>query len=105
MDRLRRHILNELVFDIDGDQFVITPEVKDKIRILEKLSAEKSKESSLQVFREYLVTKFVESVEDADQQVIEDFVDSNIDILIQQLSIGFKLAKPEQFQTKTDSPN
>lgn len=104
MERLRRHVMNELVFEIDGDQFVIEPKVEDKIRLLEKVSSQKDKGQNITIFAEYLIEKFTEAGEDSDVELVKSFVYSNIETLIKQLSIGFKLAKPEDFEQK-EVPN
>lgn len=104
MDRLRRHVFNELVFVIDKEEFVVNPKVGDKIRLLETIS-KADKGAHIPVFTNYITELITNASDDADPAVIEAFVDSNIEELIKQLSIGFKLAKAEQFTEKVTDPN
>ena len=104
MERLRKHILNELVFNIDGDEFVVHPLVGDKVRLLEKVG-KAPKGEHIKVFTDYIKELIQRDAEDIDEGIIDGFVDSNLDELIKQLSIGFKLAKPEQFEVASNEKN
>jgi len=107
MEKLRKHILNELVFELDGEEVLSAkPVVGDKTKLLTSVSGLKETETdkATALYEDHLYEIFARELKD-DPDFTEDdlrtFISDNNLQLIKQLLIQYKITSEDAIKEKT----
>jgi hypothetical protein len=110
MERLRRHISNEMVFEADGEEWVIHPKKGDRLKLgklLADLNENDLKDTSivmgayasfLQFLFEREITTSGQEITSQDKECIEIFIENNLQTLFEQLLIKWKISTKEDIE-------
>lgn len=106
-EKLRKHTENVLAYEIDGEElFSIKPTVADRTAYLKlKKSAANKKSDDITPFVDFLYRLFVRDTPDINEEhknIVRDFIENNIDELVLQTDIGFKLTTKAKMQEQED---
>lgn len=107
LEKLRKHTENTLIYEFEGDEILsIKPEVADKTKyLLIKKRLARGKGDSTVELADFIYQIFLRDQGDLQKeelQLIRDFIDSNIDELILQTDIGFKLTTRKKLQEQEE---
>ena len=102
-NKLRKHTENELVYVLNNEElFRIKPEVSDRTKYLQlKKKAAEKKEDDITPFINFLYNIFLRDTPDVseeDKKIVKEFIENNIEELITQTDIGFRLTTREKLK-------
>ena len=105
--KLRKHTENVLAYELDGEElFQIKPSVQDRTEYLRiKKQVAKNKGEDIQPFVNFLYNLFLRdspSATEEERVIAKQFIENNIDELILQTDIGFRLTTKEEIQKQQD---
>jgi hypothetical protein len=107
MERMRKQLLNELIFEVQGEEFIIHPIKGDKLRLAQKLSSVSEDDTSavMNMYLSVLLELFVreeersgETLSDDDKQKLELWIDDNINTLVEQLLVKWRIISKESIE-------
>jgi hypothetical protein len=107
MERMRKQLLNELILEVQGEEFIIHPIKGDKLRLAQKLSSVSEDDTSavMNMYLSVLLELFVreeersgETLSDDDKQKLELWIDDNINTLVEQLLVKWRIISKESIE-------
>lgn len=101
MERFSRHVLNELVFKVGTDEFIVKPVVGAKANLLKGIAKSgEDSEKRIDFIQNFMIELFVKDNSTVPREIIERFVSDNINNLMDQLMIGFKIVDAKDLEDK-----
>jgi hypothetical protein len=109
MERYRKHVCNELVFVVDGDEFVVHPKKGDRVNFVKQLAkcddsnVEQAMAIQTQFITELLAREDNVVLGTPEFETISMFVEDNLTSLGEQLLIKWKLISKDKVDEKKQS--
>ena len=101
MEKFSRNVLNELVFKVGTDEFVVKPSVGAKANLLKGIAKSgEDSEKRIEFLQNFMIELFHKDNQSVPKETIERFVSDNINVLMDQMMIGFKIIDAKDLEDK-----
>jgi hypothetical protein len=100
IEKFTRNILNELTFTAGSDEFIVHPAIGSKAQLIKGLARIENAEKRIEFIENIIFELIYADNKDVPEDLVKRFVSDNLNVLMDQLMVGFKIVDKKDLEDK-----